>query len=197
MCTRYIAQPMRAEIAHLFDARLNGEDGPVSELFPGRDGPVIGLAKDGTRGLSLMRWGFPPPAGVKAPVVNVRNYASPFWRSALANPQRRCLVPVSRFCEWETMADSRKVPRWFSVPSRAMFAFAGIWRPLTGEGGPGACYAFLTCAPNPLVGPIHPKAMPVILHKEDEQRWLTAPIDDALALAQPFPSQLMALADIA
>lgn len=66
-------------------------------------------------------------------------------------------------------------------------AFAGIWR-LSSEGN---FYAFLTCEPNPLVAPIHPKAMPVILHPHDYDRWLTG--DEVLDLAAPFPSQLMHL----
>ena len=32
-------------------------------------------------------------------VTNVRNLASPFWRSMLVNPERRCLVPSSAFAE--------------------------------------------------------------------------------------------------
>ncbi len=54
-------------------------------------------------------------------------------------------------------------------------------------------FAFLTTDPNPLVAPIHPKAMPVLLTEEDEEQWLTCPFDDAVALAKPFPSQLMAV----
>jgi len=52
-----------------------------------------------------------------------------------------------------------------------------------------------TCEPTPLVAPIHPKAMPVILAPEDEDRWLRDPYATACELAQPFPSQLMAVAD--
>ena len=66
-----------------------------------------------------------------------------------------------------------------------------MWRPL--EDGRRA-YAFLTCEPNPLVAPVHPKAMPVILHPEDYESWLDGAVDDACALALPFPSQLMAVA---
>lgn len=44
---------------------------------------------------------------------------------------------------------------------------------------------------NPLVAPIHSKAMLVLLNEEDEERWLTCSFDDAVALAKPFPSQLM------
>ena len=51
----------------------------------------------------------------------------------------------------------------------------------------------LTCEPNALVAPIHPKAMPVILHPEDYDGWLTAPFGAVLELAAPFPTQLMAV----
>jgi putative SOS response-associated peptidase YedK len=44
-----------------------------------------------------------------------------------------------------------------------------------------------------LVAPYHPKAMPVILHSEDYDRWLTASLEEATALQAPFPSQLMQL----
>jgi putative SOS response-associated peptidase YedK len=123
------------------------------------------------------------------PVTNVRNLASPFWRSALKHCERRCLVPVNDFCEWEGVKGA-KVERWFSLPASSIFAFAGIWRPTEN----GRSFAFLTCDPNPLVAPIHPKAMPVILHDEDFDAWLDGEVESACALAQPFPSQLMKVA---
>lgn len=54
-------------------------------------------------------------------------------------------------------------------------------------------FAFLTTDANPLVAPIHPKAMPALLDEGDEEQWLTCSPDDAVALAKPFPSQLMAM----
>lgn len=70
-------------------------------------------------------------------------------------------------------------------------SFAGVWRYLPGC---TRAYASLTCEPNPIVAPIHPKAMPVVLHEEDEERWLSCSFNEAIALAQPFPSQPMSLA---
>lgn len=64
-----------------------------------------------------------------------------------------------------------------------------MWRPTES----GAVFAFLTTDPNPLVAPIHPKAMPVLLDEEDEERWLTCSFGEAVALARPFPSQLMSV----
>ena len=48
-------------------------------------------------------------------------------------------------------------------------------------------FGFLTTVPNKVVGPIHPKAMPVILTQPEEiERWLTAPAEEALDLQRPL-----------
>ena len=96
---------------------------------------------------------------------------------------------MTDFCEWEGDTGAKQ-ERWFSLPLSPIFGFAGVWRPSE----QGKAYAFLTCEPNPLVAPIHPKAMPVILHPKNYERWLTDPYAIACELAQPFPSQLMAVA---
>ena len=152
--------------------------------------------EDGRRILDVASWGFPHTIrgasgkAIEKPVTNVRTYTSPFWRTAMTNPERRCLVPFTAFCEYGPGPVGGKPLHWFSVPSRPIVSFAGVWRHL--EGGKRA-YAFLTTEPNPVVAPIHPKAMPVLLHEEDEDRWLSCSFEDAIALAAPFPSQLMAV----
>jgi putative SOS response-associated peptidase YedK len=198
MCNRYRMSAKQVEVAIRFgiDPALimpEPERLPPPELFPKRAGWVV-RKQEGARVLDVMTWGFPPPPQSRAPVTNVRNLSSPFWRSALKNPERRCLVPVTDFCEWEGEKGS-KLERWFSLPSRPIFAFAGIWRPTEA----GKTFAFLTCGYDGdpaahIVGKVHPKACPVILHEEDEERWLNGEVDDVCSLAVPFPSQLMAIA---
>ncbi|SMF70467.1 SOS response-associated peptidase family protein [Allosphingosinicella indica] len=169
-----------------------------ADVWPKRPGLVARIA-DGERVIEPMIWGVPltmpgkrPGTTITKNVTNVRNLSSRFWMSMLKEPARRCLVPFSRFAEPKPGKDpetGRPAEYWFTVRDRPMMAFAGIWRP----SDVGNVYAFLTCEPNPLVAPLHPKAMPVILHREDYDRWLLGSVEEACALAAPFPSQMMEL----
>ena len=90
-----------------------------------------------------------PGTTVTKHVTNVRNLSSPFWKSMLANPERRCLVPFTRFAEPKPGKDAetgRPAEYWFTIADRTVAAFAGIWRPSDA----GNVFAFLTCEPNPL-----------------------------------------------
>src|SRR5438552_13105550 len=104
---------------------------PFDEIYPGHKAPVLRRSENGGLELEMMTWGFPgPQAAGGRPVTNVRNLSSPFWRSALRDPMRRCLVPVTRFCEWTAEPDpetKRKRKVWFGHEELPGFAFAGIW----------------------------------------------------------------------
>ena len=161
------------------------------DIWPRRKAPVARI-RDGERIVDSMVWGVPLTMAGKregttrtSHVTNVRNLESPFWKSMLMRPEQRCLVPFTSFAE-PKIGQGRE-EHWFAIPSRNVAAFAGIWRESDGV----RVFAFLTCAPNALVAPLHPKAMPVILHEEDYMRWLTGDYDEACALAEPFPAQLM------
>jgi putative SOS response-associated peptidase YedK len=51
--------------------------------------------------------------------------------------------------------------------------------------------AFLTCEPNAIVRPVHPKAMPVMLSPADFNTWLKDDHASACALARPFSDEQM------
>jgi putative SOS response-associated peptidase YedK len=133
------------------------------------------------------------PALRGAPVTNIRNTGSLYWRAWLAQGFR-CLVPATSFCEW---TDNRpKVAHWFALAEdRPLFAFAGLWRPWTGTRGSKAApvtgehllFSVVTTEANETVRPVHAKAMPVVLTTEAEwQTWLEAPTVQALALQRPL-----------
>ena len=191
MCNLYTMTATVDEIRRTFGpfAGDRANLAPFDEIYPGRLAPVLRRSGEGLL-MESMTWGFPGPAAAKGrPVTNIRNLDSPFWRSALNNVERRCIVPVTRFCEWTAEPDAvtkRKAKMWFGLhpaeQEEPLFAFAGLWRP--GDSGP--YMAFLTCDANALVGAVHPKAMPVMLRASDAMTWLDHPRERACALAQPF-----------
>ena len=192
MCNLYSMTATVDELRRIFGP-FEGDTAnvpPYDEIFPGYTAPVLRPRLGGGIKLEMMKWGFPGPAASGGrPVTNVRNLLSGFWRNALQKPERRCIVPVTSFCEW-TGEVGQKSKVWFGLneDTHSLFAFAGVWRP--GEGGP--FYAFLTCAANSIVGAVHPQAMPVMLRPgEDVERWLSSEMVDACMLAKPFADTAM------
>ena len=51
----------------------------------------------------------------------------------------------------------------------------------------------VTCNPNELVAPVHPKAMITILKPEDRDRWLTCGYEEVVAMQRPYPAHHMAV----
>lgn len=212
MCNLYSLTANQSAIRQLFQTTHDriGNLPPLPAIYPEQRAPIVRIGVDGQRELIWTRWGFPLMQKERAPkaVTNARSdkvRSSPFWKGSFET--RRCLVPVTSFCEWS--AERPKIPHWFGLqgdqanPSdpiltaRPLFAFAGLWRRwrgvLKGEPFDGPVMAFLTTAANELVRPIHPKAMPVMLTEAMFDRWLTGTPDAAFQLTTPFPISEMAI----
>ena len=106
----------------------------------------------------------------------------------------RCLVSLTEGCEWtpeaHDLADGKKPVKgemWFQVTDQPLFAVAGFWQ----QTAKGAGFTMVTCDPNELVAPIHPKAMITILHSSDHERWLRGSYDDVVAMQRPYPADRM------
>ena len=161
------------------------------ELFPKSKAFVV-REERGRRAVDIMAWDV--LAGAAAwPMTNVRNLSLPQWKRLAAEPANRCLVPLTEFCEWTP--DKHKVGEgapikgemWFAVTDQPVFAVAGFWQ----HTAKGAGFTMVTCDPNALVAPIHPKAMITILAEDDWDRWLQGSYDDVVALQKPYPADRM------
>lgn len=163
----------------------------ATDVYPKRPAMIV-RKDDGVIRSDVMEWGVPTMVKGKTKmlekrVTNVRNLTSPFWRSMLNNPAQRCLVPFTTFAE-PKIGQGRE-EWWFTIPDEPVSAFAGIWR----QSQYGAVFAFLTCEPNELVAPLHPKAMPVVLSPSNYENWLSADYDEVCSLARACPANLMAV----
>ena len=201
MCNLYAMTSSQAAITDLVKLWRDdtGNLPSLPGIYPDYPAPVITNTKQG-RVMRMMRWGMPSPEfvlkGKKTDkgVTNVRNMTSPHWHRWLGTAHR-CLVPFTSFSEYQTVKGERPTPVWFGpTGTQELLFFAGIWTQWTSvrklkEGETtNDLFAFLTVEPNGVVGPIHPKAMPVILRSQEAiTHWLTAPVDDALKLQRPFP----------
>lgn len=70
----------------------------------------------------------------------------------------------------------------FQVTDQPIFAVAGFWQHTKQSAG----FTMVTCDPNELVAPIHPKAMITVPHPDDHERWLTGSYEDVVALQKPY-----------
>jgi putative SOS response-associated peptidase YedK len=109
---------------------------------------------------------------------------------------QRCLVIANGFYEWQWL-DSKgknKVKYEIGIDNEELFAFAGLYSHWTDTqtGEIKNTYTILTTEANPLMAEIHnhKKRMPIILHPEDEHRWLEqVPVQE---FAFPYTVDLMA-----
>ena len=138
MCNLYSVTTNQEAIRRLFRVGRDqtGNLPPLPGIFPDYMAPVIRVAEDGERELTMMRWGMPcPPQFGGTHVTNIRNTKSPHWRRWLG-PSSRCIVPFTSFCEY---ADTkpRKTPTWFAGDeSRPLMVFGGSAAPGPEHGAP-------------------------------------------------------------
>jgi putative SOS response-associated peptidase YedK len=172
MCGRYQLSDLKLEAK--FRAYAEGFDiKPNYNVAPTQTMPVV-TAKGDIRQLELMHWGIPRMIGpdkVKE-IINTRadKAFERFWGSTIRT--RRCLVPATGFFEWKTTAEGKQ-PFYIHPTDQELFAFAGIWSEwTTKEGEKMKTYSIMTTDPNNVMKDIHNR-MPVILHEDAYDTWLS------------------------
>ncbi len=179
------------------------EFAPDYNVAPQSMQPVIQWDEQfGTRSLHMMFWRFLPPyvtdpKKFKLDTINAKGETlldSNVWRYAFLHS--RCLVPVDSFIEWKRVDAKTKLPWMFAMKDDEPFALAGVYRHWRSPDGKSEMdtFAVITTEPNELLAEkTRHDRMPVIIKRQDYQRWLE-PGSDAqppVDLIRPFDSDKM------
>ena len=121
-------------------------------------------------------------------------FSKPSFRHVIT--KKRCLVPVTGYFEWHTEGRS-KYPFYIYLKDKEIFSLAGIFDNWTDKetGEIVDTFSIITTHANPMLEKIHnlKKRMPVILKREDEERWIDPKItkEEVNQLIKPFDESLM------
>ncbi|HLK83248.1 MAG TPA: SOS response-associated peptidase [Xanthobacteraceae bacterium] len=172
-----------------FPRRYNGA--PSQEILVIREN-----RKTGERTLEPLCWGLIPywcrdKKGGRRPINAMAEtvHDKPMFRDAYA--RRRCIVPVDGFFEWKAIKGTKaKQPFVIAMKDGSPFGLAGVWENWKNPAGEWVrTFAIIVTDANELVGQIHDR-MPVILHRVDYERWLSAE-PDPRDLLRPFGSEAL------
>ena len=171
MCGRYALYGID-EMGDRFEVDTPEGLRPNYNVAPTQYMPVI-REINGKRKVELMYWGIPRMLGkdLVKEIINTRSDKafSGFWKKQVT--KQRVLIPANGFYEWKKTKDG-KTPYYIELPTKEMYAFAGIWNSWKDkDGNEFNAYSIMTSDPNAEMKSVHDR-MPVILHKEDEARWI-------------------------
>jgi len=163
-------------------------------VTPSQTMPII-ITQSQNR-IQMMLWGLIPKWSKdgKSLVINARSETlpiKPMFKKLLET--QRCIVPSTGFYEWKKTSEGKR-PYYIGIKNHELFGFAGlydIWQNSQGE--EIYSYAIITCNPNYIMSEIHNR-MPVILKKDDEEKWLnpdTVEEERLLPYLKPYPDSLM------
>jgi len=193
MCGRFVIELTPDLATRFFGLDEVPDLPPRYNIAPTQSVPVIREASDGSRRLSMMRWGLVPSwaKDIGDGLINARSETineKPSFRQAFR--QRRCIVVASGFYEWSRV-EGKKVPHYVKMIDVGPMPFAGIWEAWCSPDGQvmESC-AILTTSANAAVAPIHDR-MPVILHPDELGLWLDRQVLDAerlTTLFAPYPA---------
>ena len=201
MCGRYI---IRMQSKYIAGWEKYGPP-PFLESFnvaPTNEVPILRMS-EGKPQYTTVRWGLIPyfargEAG-KFSTINARietfetasSYKGPWQRG------QRCLQLASGFYEWHIDESGRKAPYLIQVADQQLFSFAGLWdRSVKPDGTAIESCVHITMPGNALLQHIHnggnnPYRMPAIVAAEDRDAWLHGTIDEARAVLEQYPADLM------
>ncbi len=216
MCTNYLPVVQLKYLRSMFGVDLP-EFEFHAETYPGYGAPVVrniilqgagaGVGEGPQRECIAARFGLVPywskPEEVEKPTRRFATHNArvetvgqlPSFKHAWQHSQR-CLIPVEAFFEpcWET----GKAVRWkMTLRDGHVFALAGIWERWHRDGKEVMSFSMLTVNADDhdimkrMHRPGEEKRMPVIIRRDDYDRWLSANPEEARRMCQTFPAEEM------
>lgn len=196
MCGRFAFYSPSEATAALFGASGSVAADPRYNIAPTQDVAAVRNAGDGTRELTLLRWGLVPfwarDPSIGNRMINARAETvaeKPAFRAAYRH--RRSIVLADGFYEWHREG-SVKTPYYISAADGQPFAFAALWETWqskeTGESIQST--ALITAGADEFMASLHHR-MPVVLVPDTADRWLDG-ADDAIEYALTHGPELQA-----
>lgn len=201
MCGRYLLYSPIEEIYDYYHIDHPNLDWvPRYNIAPTQDALVV--INNGQNQIANFKWGLIPhwakDKSIGNKMINARGETlleKVSFKDAFR--RRRCLIPTNGFYEW-FKAGKVKKPYRIGLKESEIFSFAGLWDTWQDLANNVInSFTIITVEPNQLVAPIHDR-MPVILAKEDENRWLNPKeeIPNLQLLLKPYPDELMDMYEI-
>lgn len=184
MCGRYTLTASVNELEERFHAKASFPGSEYAKSYNVAPSQMVAavISARGQYRLGFLKWGL-IPSWAKDPkighkMINARSetvFQKPGFREAVK--RRRCLIPANSFFEWNRK-DGTRAPMRITLKNGGIFAMAGLWEKWTDqEGNPVFTCTILTTKANRMMAKIHDR-MPVILRKEDEEKWLDSTVTE-------------------
>lgn len=209
MCFHNSMSKKARQLAERYGRRLNAlevADETLQEqyhvsAFTNPEYPIVTQAPE----IQVYQWGLIPfwtkteedAARIRTKTYNARAesiFEKPSFCASVRT--RRCIVPSTGWFDWRH-EKGRKIPYFIYVKDESIFSMAGIyahWRnPSTGYSV--STFSIITTQANELMSFIHNTnfRMPVLLYKEEEEKWLYPELKDEeiKSLLRPFDDSRM------
>jgi putative SOS response-associated peptidase YedK len=162
MCNTYVVRPKKGAIAlgeAVSESILKLKSQMVRRTGPG----VVVSSLSGKLSPQIMRWGFEHPKYREVNNARSSSLKSPFWAESFRD--RRCIVPVSKFFEWQEPPATGQPKQCyeFRSPDEEWMWVAGIYQPSDTHGN---CYATITTDPPEWMVPIHDRMLAVLTFED-------------------------------
>ena len=180
MCGRYrIRGTLIDELPEDFfrETRITPKFHARYNIGPGQKAPILSTTQ-GALDIQEMLWRQPPLYLARAEGIEKK----PTWKTAFE--QRRCLIPMNGFYEWDERTKPRQ-PWHFHMKDDDLFMVAGLWANHESSNA----YTLITTSPNEVVAQAHHR-MPAIILRDQWRKWLDPAADlstvvDVLRPIQP------------